>query len=387
MPRASRRRSRSADDRPAARRVGPTPNASRARSRRSSAPGRSTASAPTRSPPSSSCRRCCCSALCVPWVQRRIVRGRWWWVVPYASGAAGARDRARAGVRLARARGRARDGRRDRARTRRRRSRRCATACSRSACSRRRRRARSRSTSRSAHRSRAGRSSATTSSSADASTAIGNEYEGVLVGASVVGCRVPRRARGPSPPVRGRRGRRGVPRAHRHVRAAAARRRCGWCACRGDRRRRHLLRLRGRPLHVAPRARARGCPASRSASPGIALASAFGGSASSHVGRFVSRLARGDLSFASSLVLGKLRANVLPARQLAVALGARSPQRRRSPSSACATAPSCARVTSAAPDLARGIPGLIAGGLAVLPSTTPASSRSPRSRRSRCCSC
>ncbi len=27
-------------------------------------------------------------ALCIPWIQRRIVRGRWWWVLPYASGAA-----------------------------------------------------------------------------------------------------------------------------------------------------------------------------------------------------------------------------------------------------------------------------------------------------------
>ncbi len=98
---------------------------------------------------------------------------------------------------------------------------------------------------------------------------------------------------------------------------------------------------------------------------GIVLASVFGGSANSHVGRFVSRLARGDLSFASALVLGKLRANafllgsspwrsvLLAAAAVLTVLGVRYRAEMRT-------------AYVIAPDLARGIPGLIAGGIAVL---------------------
>jgi hypothetical protein len=98
---------------------------------------------------------------------------------------------------------------------------------------------------------------------------------------------------------------------------------------------------------------------------GIALASVFGGSTNSHVGRFLGRLAQGDLSFAGTLVLGKLRANGY--------LLARSPWRSVLVAAVAVLLvlgvryrPELRAAYVAAPDLARGIPGLIAGGLSVL---------------------
>ena len=98
---------------------------------------------------------------------------------------------------------------------------------------------------------------------------------------------------------------------------------------------------------------------------GIALASSLGDASGSHVGRFLGRIASGDVSFASGVVLGKLRANlhllatspwrwVLAAAAAALAvLGLRYRGELRS-----------ARIT--APDLSCGVPGLVAGGAAVL---------------------
>jgi hypothetical protein len=98
---------------------------------------------------------------------------------------------------------------------------------------------------------------------------------------------------------------------------------------------------------------------------GLALASAFGGSANSHIGRYLARLSRGDLSFAGTVVLGKLRANLhLLANSewrvvlfaAAIALTVLVVQYRAQLRTSF----------SATPDLAHGLTGLIAGGLAVL---------------------
>jgi hypothetical protein len=98
---------------------------------------------------------------------------------------------------------------------------------------------------------------------------------------------------------------------------------------------------------------------------GLALASAFGGSSSSHIGRYLARLSHGDLSFAGAVVSAKLRANfhllttsawraVLLAAAAALAvLGVSYRTRLRT-------------AFSATPDLAHGLVGLLAGGLAVL---------------------
>ncbi len=98
---------------------------------------------------------------------------------------------------------------------------------------------------------------------------------------------------------------------------------------------------------------------------GIAIASLFGGTGNSHVGRFLARLARGDLGFAWTLVSGKLRANYH--------LFVTSPWRSVLVAAVAAIAVIGVRYRAVlhrayglAPDLARGIPGLIAGGVAVL---------------------
>ena len=98
---------------------------------------------------------------------------------------------------------------------------------------------------------------------------------------------------------------------------------------------------------------------------GLAIASALGGGAGSHVGRFLLRLEHGDVAFAGGVVLGKVKANlhllaVSPWRSVfvaaAVAIGVLVWHERESLRAGMA----------AEPDLARGVAGLIAGGIAVL---------------------
>ena len=98
---------------------------------------------------------------------------------------------------------------------------------------------------------------------------------------------------------------------------------------------------------------------------GLAAASILGGGAGSHVGRFLARLEHGDVGFAGGVVLGKLKANlhllaVSPWRSVfgaaAVAIGVLWWRERTALLSAIA----------AEPDLSCGIPGLVAGGLTVL---------------------
>jgi hypothetical protein len=98
---------------------------------------------------------------------------------------------------------------------------------------------------------------------------------------------------------------------------------------------------------------------------GLAVASALGGGAGSHIGRFLARLEHGDIAFAGRIVLDKLKANlhllaVSPWRSVfaaaAVAIGVLLWRER----------PALQASLAAEPDLSRGVPGLIAGGLAVL---------------------
>ena len=97
---------------------------------------------------------------------------------------------------------------------------------------------------------------------------------------------------------------------------------------------------------------------------GLVIATALGGSASSHVGRYLERLSHGDLSFATEIVRDKVRANVyllatsswravlLSTTLVLGVLGTRYRARLRAS-------------FSATPDLAHGLAGLIAGGAAV----------------------
>jgi hypothetical protein len=98
---------------------------------------------------------------------------------------------------------------------------------------------------------------------------------------------------------------------------------------------------------------------------GLAAASALGGGAGSHVGRFLERLWHGDIAFAGGVVLGKLKANlhllaVSPWRSVfvaaAIAIGVLWWRER----------PALTAGWAAEPDLAHSVAGLIAGGLAVL---------------------
>ena len=97
----------------------------------------------------------------------------------------------------------------------------------------------------------------------------------------------------------------------------------------------------------------------------LAVTSVLGGGSGSHIGRFLARLQRGDIAFAGGIVLDKLKANlhllaVSPWRSVcaaaAVAIGVLWWRERASLRASFA----------AEPDLSRGIPGLVAGGLAVL---------------------
>ena len=303
-------------------------------------------------------------ALCIPWIQRRIVRGRWWWVLPYASGAAAlaivlapAFGSPALGIALATvaliALGAAivLAAVRDRV---------LALGLLATAT--------------------AGALALDLAFGAPLARwsflgydlvvggrfyGVGNEYEGVLIGASIVGAACLVVALGPSPPVRGGRGGRW---AASHSSACS---RCrGSAPMRAARWRRPSVSARPSTASRAAASRGAGRSCSRACSSRSASrASCSQASSAARRTRTSdassSRLARGDLSFASALVLGKLRAN-------AFLLGS-SPWRSVLLAAAAALTVLGVRYRAEmrtayviAPDLARGIPGLIAGGIAVL---------------------